>query len=116
MLRLLAEKYVTLTIRMPGQFNNKTYNIKLWKNAFSSYRKLALTVGHELSHALDWSSGNVAIWLTSQNASGNMHKWYSEYGAYKWEILWGGNFLGNTISKYNKFRSWAAPFIKEFGR
>lgn len=50
-----------------GEFNPSTLKgsiskILISKNAFSSYLKLASTIGHELNHAADYVNGNMARW------------------------------------------------------
>ncbi len=74
--------------------------ILLSKNAFSSYLKLASTMGHELNHAADYVNGNMARWY---NKGGHGYRSaMSEAKAYNWQFKMPGAAVNlEAFSSYN---------------
>lgn len=71
--------------------------ILLAKSSFSSYFKLASTMGHELNHAADYFNGNNLKWLGK--GEGYRHA-TSELKAYRWEANIGGEYNVRQIQSY----------------
>ena len=80
--------------------------IQVWKGAFSSYRYLALTIGHELVHIQQWNLGLMAKWYAKYDNI-NMGNAFSEIDAYQFSLDYGGEnaFYRLQLNKYkNMFK------------
>ena len=75
-----------------------TGKILLGKSTFSSYLKLASTMGHELTHAVNYLNGNMAIWYAKGGES--YRKAMSEYSSYNWEDNVGGDSNCKATDSY----------------
>lgn len=94
-----AYKFVGVTLGKvkAGEYKSHSHTLELTKVAFRSNLYLALTIGHELQHAIDYNN-YFAVWLGHRRGfTITAAVAYSEYRAYSWDYYWSGNYSGNTV-------------------
>ncbi|WP_418122352.1 RHS repeat-associated core domain-containing protein [Chryseobacterium sp. PTM-20240506] len=95
----------------PNASSRRAVSIVLNKNSTFSYFKLYQTVGHELTHAIDFISGaavrQYGIYMKrfSNNPERSMERYnnWKEYRAYGWEMRYAKDWWSSQ--QYNKYKS-----------
>jgi hypothetical protein len=78
-------------------FGNKIF---IAKSAFSSYLKLASTIGHELKHASNYFNGNLNAWFRKGGES--YRNAMDELQSYQWELNNGGMYEPVLLDNYSR--------------
>ena len=94
-----------------GLTNHDNKTIYLYKETFTTWQKLALSIGHELMHAVHRTSGT---WQSWYNTGGSSYaKNMTEYNAYNWEFIYTsqrGTFGSlEGLTKYGKLLGKTIP-------